>query len=110
MAAESIRMMVSMPRHYRLALARWAKASSVSSAQVVKTALDHVIPKTQGGRDTWENLVCACVKCNNRKGDRSPEQSGMALVRKPRLPNSAAFIRHFIGVPDKRWRPYLFMD
>jgi 5-methylcytosine-specific restriction endonuclease McrA len=72
--------------------------------------VDHIIPRTQGGCDSWDNLVCACVRCNNRKGDQMPEQVGLALKRKPRLPNSATFIRHFIGVPDKRWRPYLFMD
>ena len=72
--------------------------------------VDHVVPRTQGGRDSWDNLVCACVRCNNRKGDRRPEQVGLALKRKPRLPNSATFIRHFIGIPDRRWRPYLFMD
>lgn len=72
--------------------------------------VDHVVPRTLGGGDSWDNLVCACVRCNNRKGDRRPEQVGLSLKRKPRLPNNATFIRHFIGVPDKCWRPYLFMD
>ena len=72
--------------------------------------VDHVLPKTRGGRDTWENMVCACLKCNNRKGDRTPEQAGVKLARKPRLPNHVTFIKRFVGIPDQRWRPYLFMD
>ena len=72
--------------------------------------VDHVIPKTVGGRDTWENLVCACVRCNNVKGDRLPEKAGVRLLRRPRRPNNALFISHFVGIPDTRWRPYLFMD
>ena len=45
--------------------------------------VDHVIPKHLGGTDSWENLVCACEKCNNKKGDRTPAQAGMKLLKKP---------------------------
>jgi len=45
--------------------------------------LDHVIPKCQGGRSTWENLVCSCFKCNTKKAGRSPAQAGMTLIRRP---------------------------
>ena len=80
------------------------------STRSAPMTVDHVLPKTQGGRDTWENMVCACLTCNNRKGNRTPEQAGIALARRPRLPNHVTFIRHFIGVADQKWRPYLFMD
>ncbi len=53
--------------------------------------LDHVVPRSSGGRSTWENLVLACVPCNVRKGNRLPEGAGMPLIRKPRKP---------------RWIPY----
>lgn len=72
--------------------------------------VDHVIPKSFGGDDTWENMVCACERCNNRKGDRLPEQVGMKLIRKPRRPSHITFIQSFIGISDRRWRPYLFLD
>ena len=72
--------------------------------------IDHVVPRTRGGNDTWDNLVCACHRCNNRKGNRTPDQAELPLTRKPRSPNNVTFIRHFVGVPDERWRPYLFMD
>jgi 5-methylcytosine-specific restriction endonuclease McrA len=72
--------------------------------------VDHVVPKTMRGADSWENMVCACVKCNNKKGDRTPEQAGMKLLKKPSRPTHIDFIQRYIGVADQRWRPYLFMD
>jgi 5-methylcytosine-specific restriction endonuclease McrA len=72
--------------------------------------VDHVMPRNRGGEDTWENLVCACVWCNNRKGNRTPEEAGMRLARKPRKPNHLFFIQHLIGIVDERWKPYLFMN
>jgi len=45
--------------------------------------IDHVIPKAQGGKTTWKNLVLSCVTCNQTKGNRKPEQAGMTLLRKP---------------------------
>jgi 5-methylcytosine-specific restriction endonuclease McrA len=71
--------------------------------------IDHVIPKVRGGEDTWENLVCACVKCNNKKGNRIPEEAGMKLARKPQRPSYIFFIRYFISAIDHRWKPYLYM-
>ena len=72
--------------------------------------VDHVVPKNMGGKDTWENLVAACAICNNRKGQRTPEQAGMKLLRKPRRPNHITFIKQFIGVKDTSWKRYLFME
>ena len=40
----------------------------------------NVVPRSQGGPDTWENLVCACVRCNSRKGGRTPQEAGEVLV------------------------------
>jgi len=50
--------------------------------------LDHVEPRARGGKDTWENLVTACVTCNNRKGDRSPEECKMTLAKVPKAPRA----------------------
>jgi 5-methylcytosine-specific restriction endonuclease McrA len=72
--------------------------------------VDHVVPLSRGGEDTWENLVCACVECNNRKGDRTPEEARMPLRRTPRRPNHVTFIRHFVEALDERWKPYLFLN
>ncbi len=71
--------------------------------------VDHVFPRARGGEETWENLVCACVHCNNKKGDRTPEEAKMRLDRKPLRPNHVTFLRHYMGSFDDRWKPYLFM-
>jgi 5-methylcytosine-specific restriction endonuclease McrA len=72
--------------------------------------VDHVVPRIYGGKDTWDNLVCACIKCNNNKGNRTPEQAGFKLLRQPRRPTYIAFIQQFVGISDQRWKQYLFLD
>lgn len=72
--------------------------------------IDHVIPKSRGGTDSWDNLVAACVKCNNEKGSRTPEEAEMTLLRKPRKPNHIMFLKQFMGEVETTWRPFLFMD
>jgi 5-methylcytosine-specific restriction endonuclease McrA len=72
--------------------------------------LDHVMPRSRGGRSSWENLVACCYRCNNRKGDRTPEEAGLKLARRPRpftLHTSRQLMR-LIGHRDERWRKYLF--
>lgn len=76
----------------------------------VPLTVDHIVPRARGGEDAWENLVCACIECNNRKGDRTPEESDMPLPRRPLRPNHVTFLRHFVGHIDERWKPYLFMN
>ena len=46
-------------------------------------SLDHIVPTCRGGETSWENLVCACVKCNVRKGGRTPGEAGMKLIKPP---------------------------
>ena len=71
--------------------------------------IDHIIPKSKGGEDSWENLTAACIKCNNKKGDRTPEEAKMQLYNKPKKPSHITFIKNFAGKIDKDWKPYLFM-
>ncbi|MFQ5452895.1 MAG: HNH endonuclease [Candidatus Zixiibacteriota bacterium] len=71
--------------------------------------VDHVIPRTMGGTDSWDNLVCSCSKCNNKKGDRTPEQARMKLLKRPSRPTYITFIQRNHSV-DNRWKPYLFLD
>jgi 5-methylcytosine-specific restriction endonuclease McrA len=52
-------------------------------------SLDHVEPRSRGGATTWENIVCACVKCNVRKGGRNPIEAGMKLIREPIRPKTS---------------------
>jgi 5-methylcytosine-specific restriction endonuclease McrA len=72
--------------------------------------LEHVIPRAQGGLSTWENLVAACRDCNARKGDRTPAEAGMKLLRQPRrvtIHTSRAFMRQG-GIGEEKWRKYLY--
>ncbi len=70
--------------------------------------LDHVTPRTQGGGDTWENLVCACVPCNARKGGRTPQQARVKLIRKPIKPKRNPLITLRLGSDKYRsWKAFL---
>lgn len=71
-------------------------------------SLDHVVPRSQGGLSTWQNLVCCCVKCNAKKGGQTPEQAHMKLVRKPVQPARNPVISMRLG-HDKyaSWRAFL---
>ncbi|HTL11248.1 MAG TPA: HNH endonuclease [Bdellovibrionota bacterium] len=71
--------------------------------------LDHVMPVVQGGRKSWENIVTCCKLCNQRKGGRTPDQAGMALIRRPEEPKWLPEVSFQMGVavtPDK-WKIYL---
>ena len=71
-------------------------------------SIDHVRPRSQGGPDTWENLVCACVKCNSRKGGRTPDQARMKLITQPKRPRRNPLISVRLG-HDKyhSWKAFL---
>ena len=71
--------------------------------------LDHVIPRSQGGHDSWHNLVTACQKCNTYKGNRTPEEAGLTMARKPFKPSFIMYLRDFSGRVQEEWKPYLMM-
>ncbi|GAB5495069.1 MAG: HNH endonuclease [Phycisphaerales bacterium] len=60
-------------------------------------SIDHVVPKSQGGRDTWENLVCSCIRCNAKKGGRTPKQANMKLITQPKQPKRNPLISMRMG-------------
>jgi len=74
---------------------------------VKKLTIDHVIPKSKGGGDTWENMVVACSSCNTKKGDRFLEYTGMKLAKTPRSPANKILL-----ALDKsnvvEWKDYVF--
>jgi 5-methylcytosine-specific restriction endonuclease McrA len=69
--------------------------------------IDHVMPRSRGGRHTWENVVAACARCNHRKGDRTVSELGWRLQTVPRVPRGAAWRVLGHRVPDPRWAEYL---
>jgi 5-methylcytosine-specific restriction endonuclease McrA len=70
--------------------------------------LDHVVPRSQGGRTTWENVVCCCYECNLRNGGRTPAQAGMRLRRAPTRP-VWSFRAPAGNIRYREWLPYLTM-
>lgn len=75
-----------------------------------KLTIDHVVPRSQGGRTTWENCVAACKECNHKKADRTPEQAGMKLHVVPRKP--AWVLNHRIDDMLERkpeWKPFVMV-
>jgi 5-methylcytosine-specific restriction endonuclease McrA len=69
--------------------------------------LDHVIPKSKGGKTSWENLITACQRCNSNKGHQTPEQAGLTIKIKPYKPSFIMFLRDFSGNLDDSWLPFI---
>ena len=71
--------------------------------------VDHVLPRSRGGLDSWENLVVSCRACNLRKGRRTPPEAGMKLLSTPHHPrwSTATQIRLVIREPFVEWQPFL---
>ncbi len=70
--------------------------------------LDHVIPRHYGGRTTWENIVCSCIKCNSHKANRLPHEARMRLIRKPVRPKWRPVISLVLGGHNcEKWKDFL---
>jgi len=69
--------------------------------------LDHLVPRSKGGKSSWKNLVTACKKCNASKGDFTPEQAGLILKKAPIKPSYIMFLRASSGNLKEDWLPYL---
>lgn len=70
--------------------------------------LDHVIPRSLGGRTTWENVVASCVDCNRRKGGRTPHQAHVRLIRKPERPRWSPLVNLASATTRyEEWQPFL---
>jgi 5-methylcytosine-specific restriction endonuclease McrA len=70
-----------------------------------RLTIDHVIPKSKGGKDTWENMVVACSRCNIKKSDTLLEQTGMKLFRVPKAPFNVVSL-NIIGSDNEEWQKY----
>ena len=69
--------------------------------------IDHVIPRSRGGKDTWDNMVAACMPCNTHKGDRTPEEWGKPLYCKPKAPfNKMLLTLNKCNIPE--WQEYMY--
>ena len=69
--------------------------------------LDHVVPRSKGGKTVWTNVVAACHNCNRKKGNRSPERACLKLLREPRRPSWHDLIEDPAREGEADWLPYL---
>jgi 5-methylcytosine-specific restriction endonuclease McrA len=70
--------------------------------------LDHVFPRDRGGQMTWENIVCSCIACNTRKGNRTPQEAKMHLIRKPERPKWRPFAHLTFGTEHhESWKHFV---
>ena len=69
--------------------------------------IDHVVPRSRGGLHEWENVVAACRRCNSRKENKTPQEAGMHLRRRPGVPREWAWIVVAVGAVAPEWEPYL---
>ena len=77
-----------------------------------RMTIDHVIPKSLGGRTVWENVVSACRGCNLKKGNKRPWEVGMRLLRKPAKPHSSSYLGIVAHTSShhESWRKYLPLE
>ncbi len=73
---------------------------------------DHVVPRSQGGKTEWTNIVTCCVDCNRKKGGRTPDQAGMRLIKQPGKPVWLPTLTITIGLKTapESWRDYLYWN
>jgi 5-methylcytosine-specific restriction endonuclease McrA len=69
--------------------------------------IDHVLPRSRGGQDTWENLVACCLRCNNAKSDRTPGEMGWNLQVRPKPPHGTSWLVRGVERAELQWEEYL---
>ncbi|WP_412541917.1 HNH endonuclease [Longispora sp. K20-0274] len=69
--------------------------------------IDHVLPRSRGGRHVWENVVAACARCNHRKAARTPAEMGWRLATPPAAPHGPAWRILGHRSPDPKWKDWL---
>lgn len=69
--------------------------------------IDHIIPTSRGGGNEWTNLVCCCISCNTKKGNRTPEEANMKLLRKPTVPFNKIIFSVEVSKDDE-WKQYVY--
>lgn len=106
-----LRYMVKVPFHRRTALSRRAvflrDGGRCQYCGGAADSIDHVVPRSRGGRHEWENVTAACRPCNLRKRDRTPEEAGMRLASEPSSPRALAWVAVSVGRVPEVWKQYL---
>ncbi len=88
------------------------KPGTIQGGKVVAKSdltVDHIIPRSRGGKDHWSNTACACYVCNHRKGNRLPNEAGMKLRWEPKMPRTSYLVIAIGSGPDA-WKHYIEID
>jgi 5-methylcytosine-specific restriction endonuclease McrA len=72
--------------------------------------IDHIVPRSKGGEDSWENLITACPACNTKKGNRTLAEAEITALKQPTRPNHLLFLQQWIATVYDERKPYLFMS
>jgi 5-methylcytosine-specific restriction endonuclease McrA len=89
-----------------------AKPGTVQRGKVIAKndlTVDHILPRSRGGKDHWTNTACACYHCNHRKGSRLPNEAGMKLLWEPRTPRTS-YLVIAVGSGPAAWKQYIEID
>lgn len=70
-------------------------------------SVDHIVPRSRGGRSTWENCVLACLRCNRRKANRTLRESGLRLLREPSVPKWSPFVTIPVAQRRTSWEQFI---
>jgi len=99
---------LTLPLSRRTVLARDHYTCQYCGVQASKSSLtvDHVLPRWRGGKNTWDNVVTACVACNQRKGGRTPTEAGLRLRSKPQQPRYVAIALLGAAPHKTAWSKY----
>jgi 5-methylcytosine-specific restriction endonuclease McrA len=88
----------------------WRDSNQCQYCGVIETpsdmTVDHIIPRSRGGANSWSNLVASCKRCNQKKRDRTPEEAKMKLLKKPKKPKNS-ILRHIKEI-EPIWNIYLW--
>ena len=106
-----LRYVVKVPYHRRTALSRRAifmrDEHRCQYCGGHADSIDHVLPRSRGGRNEWENVAAACRPCNLHKRDRTPDEANMRLMRAPRAPREQAWVTVSVTRVPEAWKPYI---
>lgn len=88
------------------------KPGALQSGKLITRAdmtIDHIVPRSRGGKDTWTNTACACAACNHRKSDKLPHEAGLKLRWEPKTPRTS-YLVIALGTGPAAWKRYVEIE